>query len=489
MLSDCTDSVNNGNRLPGKASFRLTALDQLDVWGKPDSVAPTTATAVGQARPRSGAGALSIRSISSPSSKSTASSSSLEAAHAGLRRQEARQKAFALRTGHRWIVNDIHTPLSLCGLGRRPGHGGEPGEVTVRVSDPDDAPRANLHGTTRCASPWSCPVCAPKLADARFAALQPQIERLMGLGYGVYLATFTVSHGPQSQFAELFKMIVKAWGRVTSGKWWQMLRASGDIQYIRGCDVTWSEGNGFHPHLHVTFLIGPGHHDHDAIAAKLLEKWMKACRSLELTVSDLGQENNRARNASWAARYAIEPAAVYEAIAMAKKRARGEGSGLTPFEILAAAIAERQARERLAASRHLDIQETAEGPWERLWRRYVSATKGLHQVSVSRGLTLKSDEMAEERPALTLAKLGPGTLRHLDRNHATAELLEVAERVVRNPIERLREIADFLTERVCQPDYCECDWEIIWPSGTPEQASAAALQEERVRRRDSEIPY
>lgn len=449
---------------------------------------------------------LTKRSNSSPNPNSSASSqgqsdhpSPLNEAARHINRQVVRAAAYHMRTDMRDMIRDVHKPLSLCGLGCKPGQGGQPGEVSVTV-DSGNFPKARLTGTTRCSSPWSCPVCAPALADQRAMALEPQVAGAVALGFTVWLGTFTVHHHAKSDLANLFRMIVKAWGRVTSGKWWQNLRDVGEIEFVRGCDVTWSEVHGWHPHLHATLLISPKHGDPEAIAKRIKEMWMKACASIGLSTSGDAQDVQRVDDPAAAARYAVATAAVYEAHAMAKKRSRGKGHGLTPMEIAELAIQERLEREGRADARGVHVAEEQWGPWERLWRDYVGSTKGLRQCTTSRGLDLDPDrenaekggedqpqDMLKDAPgALKLATLGTETMRRLDRRKAAPGLLQIAEFGI-DHMTKLREIERYLSGILPALD-SRCDWKIAWPPKTKEATAQGSTVAERIRRRDEEVP-
>lgn len=448
---------------------------------------------------------LANRSFSSPTDssslstdqKSNDSSPYAYAAQDTENRLNARAKSHYLRTDMRDMVFDIHKPLSLCGLGCKPAAGGQRGEISLKVQ----AGAARLSGTTRCSSPWACPVCAPGLADQRAIALQPQVEAHVAAGYTAWLITLTIRHTRIDDVAELFRLQTAAWAKVTSGKVWQNWRTKGDIQFVRGFDCTWSAKNGWHPHLHLMVLIGPGHADPEALAHAIVERWGKCCTAVGLDSLDRVQDVERVDDPARAARYAVSPAAVYEAHAMAKKRQRGKGDGLTPMEILERSIEERLQRADIAAERGVPIFEIPMGQYEILWRAYVHATKGLHQCSTSRKLDLNPDREIEDPDAideakpqdtllepeggLKLAILGLETMRVLDRKKAVPTLLQMAEFRIEH-MQKLREIEVFLS-RFISPLDSKCDWKVVWPPTSKEAAAQARTFEERISERDNEI--
>lgn len=292
-----------------------------------------------------------------------------------------------------------------------------------------------------CHSAWACPVCSPKLAAARAESLKPQIAEKMNEDWSAYLLTLTVRHGFEDELPRLFTALNDAWKRVTSGRAWAEWRGRGDdaAQFVRGFDLTYGR-NGWHPHLHILLLLPPGRYD----ARWLLGRWSDCLSEQGYECLDEALDCRKVDDHEAAAKYAVSPAAVYEPIAMAKKRQRGEGVGLTPFEILNNAIDDYRAHRR--GSR-----------WMALWREYVRATKGRRQATASRGLKLKPELDESSRDVVDeVVSMGMETIRELDRTGKTSELLDTAE--IAGPLFRRSAVRDFLSElravdwRILEPD-------------------------------------
>lgn len=357
-----------------------------------------------------------------------------------------RRTAYGQRSAQRPVIHDIHRSISLCGMGSIPR---TLGNATLICNGES----ASIAGTLHCHSAWGCPVCSPKLAAARAESLAPQIADLMLKGWSAWLLTLTVRHERGDGLSRLMDGLTEAWKGVTSGRAWSDWRGRGEgsAQFVRGFDVTHGR-NGWHPHLHIMLLLPPGRDD----AQWLLDRWVSCLAYQGFEALHAGLDCRRVDDAAAAAAYAVSPAAVYEPVAMAKKRARGEGLGRTPFEILSSAIADYEARRR--GSR--DIA---------LWREYVSATKGRRQATTSQRLKLKPD--LDERKGEDideLAVMGRETVRELDRTRQTADLLSAAE--MSGPLLRREAVADFLCRNIRARD-----WRILEPdppdhSPPPEQA-------------------
>lgn len=347
-----------------------------------------------------------------------------------------RTEAFRLRSKGRGMVEDLSRTLACCGLAAIPTPGRSlPACATAAVPPvplraSDGLPRlvlrhgqhrASFTGVTRCSSPWACTVCAPSVAAARAEAVRPQVAARMAAGGTAWLVTLTIRHSRGAALPELFAITKRAWGLVTSGREWAEVRAIGAPEYVRGYDYTWSRENGHHLHLHVLLLLPAAHGDGEALAGWFLRRWIEKVRAAGGDALPGAQDARRADSPEAAASYAVTPAACYEAVAMAKKRARSERAGETPFEILRRAVD----GDRAAVA---------------LWREFVAGTKGRRQVTTSRGLKLAGDEelvdqaeaaeaaeAASAEEADVVAALTTRALRKADRAGLLPQLLDAAE--------------------------------------------------------------
>jgi hypothetical protein len=372
------------------------------------------------------------------------------------------------------MVEDLSRSLACCGLGAVPLQAG--GDGLARVVLRHAERRATFAGATRCASPWACPVCAPSLNDKRVPAIRPQVARLMDAGWTAHIAALTVQHGRKDALADLFGIIGKAWGGVTSGRAWKDAGA----EFIKGYDYTRTRANGHHLHLHVLLLLPPEHGDGEAFTHWFRQRWMQKVREAGGEALPGAQKVERADNPEAAAAYALTPAACYEVTGMVRKRARaqaesGKERGETPFEILARAVA----GDRQAAA------------W---WREYVAATKGKKQVTTSAGLSLSGDKEllaeaegevevegeveGERKPdADALAAMTPRGLRTADRAGLLPKALDAAEACAGDADAARAAVALLLAVLPAE------DWWILPPSGAPpEDVTAAKAADEETER-------
>lgn len=314
-----------------------------------------------------------------------------------------------------------------------------------------------------CKSPWACPVCAPKIAAGRAESLGPQMQNLMSDGGTIWLVTLTLRHKRETPLKETLDGIRKAWGTVTSGKAWKEKRDKGKIEYARGFDVTWSPANGWHPHLHLSLFLGAGHKNPEDVARWIVERWKNALEVRGYSASLQAQDFKQCDDAATAAAYAVTPAACYEALSMATKRARGQGSGATPFEILSFAAEQKIESPDVKISQKQALL---------LWLDYVKATKGRRQAVTSQGLHLVQDEEITDEDSSDefkeIAVLEKEVVKELDRENKTVHLFQAVEDARPEGIDAAREAARRFLSRCASRAW----WIIDNPPGASPPPSA-----------------
>lgn len=389
-----------------------------DFIGTPDSDASRRSRRSTQGSKSSTQGSKSSPpSLSHPTADPTTAPHVFDEAEA--RRRLQRTRAFRYRHEGRSLIRDLHNTVALCGLGVIDNPDGSPG--TSRFSCDHGSGAVRQQGVMTCHSPLACPVCAPRVAARRARALTPQVEAHVAEGGTVSLVTLTLRHDRTASLRQMRRALAAAWARVTSGKWICKLRKIGKIEFVRGFDITWSEKHGWHPHLHVTLFLG-GEHDNADVCEALVTRWRRALFNEGWTTTREAQHYHRADDPAAAARYAVSPAAVYEALAMSMKRARGKGAGLTPFEILERALD--------------DKRENVEGSaWIARWREYVGETMGCRQAVTSQGLTLELEVKEEDADTVedTVLEVGSEALREMDASNLVPAVLDAIDDHIGDP--------------------------------------------------------
>ncbi|WP_295002937.1 protein rep [uncultured Dechloromonas sp.] len=138
---------------------------------------------------------------------------------------------------------------------------------TVSVYRNEDGSGSSLTGLNRCGNIWTCPVCAAKVAEARRAELNAGLVSHLKAGGGAYLLTLTFPHEADHPIAELLERFTNARQRLQNSRTWKrVMEEAGRLGSVASLEVTISQENGWHPHLHVLiFAQTNGFHEGDPI--------------------------------------------------------------------------------------------------------------------------------------------------------------------------------------------------------------------------------
>lgn len=275
-----------------------------------------------------------------------------------------------------------------------------------------------FRGLQTCGSPWSCPVCAAKIAVRRREELRRGVVEHERRGGCVALVTYTIRHKHGDDLGNLLRSMAAAREQLKSGKAATTLAARFSVVgSVRGLEVTHG-ANGWHPHYHeLLFLSRPP--NPDQLRAVLLARWAAAVVDAGLRdITEHGVDVQLAdlSVADYITKYGHERTWGVESEITLGQVKRGRVKGSTPVQLLAG---------------YYDGDAGAGD----LWLEYARVMKGQRALWWSRGLRAslalgeeKTDaEIASDRDAVgvLLARLSWQQWRVVLANDARAELLAV----------------------------------------------------------------
>lgn len=237
----------------------------------------------------------------------------------------------------------------------------------VRVEEDEQGNRsAWWTGVLRCGRQHSCPVCAAKKAAERASELTDMM-RADSAGPGWRMLTLTFSHQRGEALAELLDRMTKAF------RAWRSTRAVRELfdrrvsATARAIEVTWSDRNGWHPHIHLLVRSERWTEDEQWTAEK---EWIGRIRSLAgvaLRWSDCG--------ATYLAKLGAEAAGI------GKKAKRDH---LNAWQLAVALV---QAEPRTHHKKMLVAR----------WREYQTAMKGRRVLELDERAKQLAEKGARER--------------------------------------------------------------------------------------------
>lgn len=198
----------------------------------------------------------------------------------------------------------------------------------------------------KCASIWTCPICAISISETRRKELSHAITSHENNGNTIMMATYTLSHFRSDKLINTLTDLKKARRVFKSGRKWSTIKSTyGIIGSIAASEVTWGK-NGWHPHIHeILFLTG--HFDEKlahSLERDLQERWIEA-------IGDFGRIGVKGvafkltassrYTSEYVAKFGHEPAMGYdwdfshEATKQVSKRAKNKDHA-SPIELLTA---------------------------------------------------------------------------------------------------------------------------------------------------------
>lgn len=306
-----------------------------------------------------------------------ASRPSLPIPQAGRRGLGTIAKSASAQAGRamRWVLQDKAKSLlprervAQCMRRVRDGHSGVDG-IYVPVTE-----SAHYGGLTTCGSVWHCPICAAKVTERRRVELAALIGKARAEGLRVVMCTYTFSHHRGDVLRVMLGKLSGAYRRYKSGRRSVEMRARfGIVGTVRALEVTHSEENGWHPHIHELVLM-PATIDVQDFAVAARSAWEDAAGAKGLNMNEHGfqMDDCDARVAEYIAKYGREPQ-------------WDESAELTKWHMKKGREPQRATNEHLTPFGLLHYAHTGDVRAGALFTEYARAFKGKRQLVFSAGL-------------------------------------------------------------------------------------------------------
>lgn len=267
---------------------------------------------------------------------------------------------------------------------------------------------AGVADVVRCASPWTCPVCASRIQARRYDELAETLTAHFASGGRVGMLTFTVQHVRGQSLRDVLALLRDTWSRYASGKG-SLSRLPGVVGYARFLELTYG-AYGWHPHYHVLLLTDGRRVGGDV----LVQRWVR------LVAAGGGYASERAQDVQFGgaddalAWYLSIGKLAAEATLAVNKRGRS-GPSRSIWQLLEASAGDPSSAEAA------------------LLYEYLSGVAGLRSVVYSSGWSeryraAEDDELVApgREDAVELASLPPDAWRAIVAQDALTDVLRVA---------------------------------------------------------------
>lgn len=144
-----------------------------------------------------------------------------------------------------------------------PGVGSLPVVAVLRSSEN----QSTLFGHVHCKNPFCCPACSAKIMEGYRAQIASALDMQEHNGEWGFMATFTIPHLKFMSCRETTDILYQTWkyfrARSNNGHknttwqhpYFKFAQETGVDSWVRVCEYTYGELNGWHPHFHCIFWI------------------------------------------------------------------------------------------------------------------------------------------------------------------------------------------------------------------------------------------
>ena len=158
-----------------------------------------------------------------------------------------------------------------------------------------DGEHSKFIGQAHCDNPFCCPICSAKVMEKYRSEIASAIDMFASKGYVGFMVTFTIPHLKFMKCRETTDILYDTWTYCRSTAKSTSNRTHGynafreflsdlDIKhYVRVCEYTYSDKNGWHPHFHCLFWTKACNKDKVLdYEKKLGEFWFKQAERVTL---------------------------------------------------------------------------------------------------------------------------------------------------------------------------------------------------------------
>ena len=301
------------------------------------------------------------------------------------------------------------------------GHNHRNGEIVKTSSGQHSYRKMKL-----CGSVWHCPLCSSRISEIR----RKELSVAIGFsGYKALLATFTLSHHSGDKLEDTLKLIQSAYDLFKSGRWYQSLTKKYRILgTIKALEVTFGE-NGWHPHIHVLFIVENHDIDHKNMRDTMRKRWLECVEKRGgwcNATNGFTLKNQDTYVQDYVAKFGKMPSkSEWDAVAEITKAIvkKGKRKGFTPFMLLELATR----GSKVAGELFQEYARVFKGKIQLRWSNGLKKLMGIEEIS-----DLQAAEAADEAGSLeVVATISPSQWYNIVATKNRANVLIAANELSR----------------------------------------------------------
>ncbi|WP_406843559.1 protein rep [Flavobacterium soyae] len=231
-----------------------------------------------------------------------------------------------------------------------------------------------FNGVANCGGYWRCPVCALKISENKKELLSGLIGAHQSKDLSIGFLTLTVRHSKFDTLKKTLDKISNNYRKFQQSRFWKSDK--GIIGQVKTLEITYSDNNGWHPHLHILYFYNNSDgKQNEKFQKEVLKRWVSF------------RDNNsliKAQNQKMLTNDISDYMAKYDITSEMTKGQIKSSKGLTPFTALA----------KIACGDYSD--EFEKRRLYGIYSCYVEQTQGKHFVNISNSLRKEYSEFMAE---------------------------------------------------------------------------------------------
>ena len=291
-------------------------------------------------------------------------------------RFDLKRQAGALYRKH---VSIYKNPFDMC-MSQYLGYvdGGKIATHATLVHDKTHG-KAYVRNVHQCNNAWACPVCSEKNSREREQEILELESYCSKNGYFMAMATLTVRHTRKDKLAVLIENMLLSVRAFWSGSWATKFKKNwGFVGHVRALEVTYSDKNGFHPHLHYLLILKkrPSDTQLEHLQEIFFDRWSEVCKKKGQHVSPSGFCLEPADRGTYVSKWGISAE-------LTKHHYKSEGQTMNMWALLASSEDNSEHGQK--------------------WIEFMHAVRGRAQVLWSPGLKKLVEDFIDQQQQLTPA--------------------------------------------------------------------------------------
>lgn len=230
--------------------------------------------------------------------------------------------------------------------------------------------QSNYHfnGFATCKMVWRCPSCSYKLLKARAKEIYQLASAHQNTKHQLGFVTLTVKHKKFDKLKTNNDRIIELFRKFQNHTYFQQLKKNQLLGQIKAFEHTYTEKNGWHPHLHIIFFWKTkSENEVNELQKEIIKKWAK------YTGGSINAQNQKpVYSLGEISDYVTKWDSVQELTNTQNK----EGKGITPFQMLG------KITNKELLFKEIDLKKSTQ-KLKSLWLEYVEATKGNRRITIS----------------------------------------------------------------------------------------------------------